>query len=252
PSTSGLMSSFSLGPTRTPREVGPRPTRGLSPSILIPLQISGIVGSGQNSGSARLPLARYCTRARAFHQLALARRRAARFPRGRSRRNASRQLHSPLYSVKIASAGANNHTISLGSQRPGAQRGTAGELPMLFVFGFVLGLVALAFVALLPFFVLLFAGEAALKAIPGGRALRFLLMMFKNLRRNLMRTSLTYLATFVLVVIVTMVWSVLYWVDNFAKEKAKPPKLIVQEKWQANSQMPFAYAESLERGAASP
>ena len=121
---------------------------------------------------------------------------------------------------------------------------------MLFVFGFVLGLVMLAFVALLPFFVLLFVGESALKAIPSGRALRFLLMMFKNLRRNLMRTSLTYLATFVLVVIVTMVWSVLYWLDNFTKEKAKPPKLIVSERWQANSEMPFAYAASLEKGAA--
>ncbi len=65
----------------------------------------------------------------------------------------------------------------------------AAEINMLFVFGFVFGLVMLAFVALVPFFVLLITGEFVLKAIPYGRALRFLLLMFKNLRRNLLRTS---------------------------------------------------------------
>ncbi len=120
---------------------------------------------------------------------------------------------------------------------------------MLYVFGFVGGMVVLAFLALIPFFLLLVSGESLLRVCASGRGLRFLLIMFKNLRRNLLRTSLTYLATFVLVVIFTMIWSVLYWLDNFSKEKAKPPKLIVQEKWQANSQLPFHYAASLEEGA---
>ena len=120
---------------------------------------------------------------------------------------------------------------------------------MLYVFGFVGGMVVLAFFALIPFFLLLIASESLLRAFSASRGLRFLLILFKNLRRNLLRTSLTYLATFVLVVIFTMIWSVLYWLDNFTKERAKPPKLLVQEKWQANSQLPFHYAASLEEGA---
>jgi putative ABC transport system permease protein len=122
---------------------------------------------------------------------------------------------------------------------------------MIYAMGFVGGLLVLAFVALIPFFVLLFVGGHVINVIPLGRGARFLLVMVRNLRRNLLRTSLTFLATFVLVVVVTLVWSVLYWLDSFTAERAKAPKLIVQERWQANSQMPFAYAASLERGAAS-
>jgi putative ABC transport system permease protein len=126
-----------------------------------------------------------------------------------------------------------------------------GRTAMVIAVGFLVGLLVVAFLALIPFFALLLLGEALLKTLPAGRGLRFLLMIFKNLRRNLVRTSLTYLATFVLVAIVTQVWSVLYYLDSFTAERAKAPKLIIQEKWQANSQMPFAYAASLEKGAAS-
>jgi putative ABC transport system permease protein len=122
---------------------------------------------------------------------------------------------------------------------------------VIYAVGFVVGLVVIAFVALAPFFVVLFAGGYLVNALPLGRGGRFLTVMIRNLRRNLLRTSLTFLATFVLVVIVMLVWSVLYWLDSFTAESTTLPKLLVQEKWQANSLMPFAYAASLERGAAA-
>jgi len=66
----------------------------------------------------------------------------------------------------------------------------------------IVSVVAVAVVALAPLFLLLFAGEFALNRLPFGRLGRFLLITLKSLRRNLLRTSLTYLATFVLVVVV--------------------------------------------------
>jgi putative ABC transport system permease protein len=117
---------------------------------------------------------------------------------------------------------------------------------------FMLGIVLAAGIALLPFFILLVVGEFALNRFPFGRSARFLLIMLKSLRRNLLRTTLTYLATFVLVVVVTFIWSVLYYLDTMTTEQSRDVKLIVSEKWQANSQMPFAYASRLADGAADP
>lgn len=104
-------------------------------------------------------------------------------------------------------------------------------------------------VALLPFFIFLWGGEQVLRLIPFGRPMRFLLIMVKSLRRNLTRTSLTYLATFVLVVVVTMVWSILFFLDTLMAERTKDMKVIVTEKWEAFSQMPFGYAAPLSEGA---
>jgi putative ABC transport system permease protein len=118
--------------------------------------------------------------------------------------------------------------------------------------GFMVGIVLAATVALVPFFVLLVAGEFTLSRFPFGRGARFGLILLKSLRRNLLRTTLTYLATFVLVVVVTLVWSVLYYLDAMTSERTKDVKVIVSEKWQANSQMPFAYAARLADGAADP
>src|SRR5262245_65124359 len=67
----------------------------------------------------------------------------------------------------------------------------------------------------------------------------------KSLRRNLLRTALTGLATLVLVLVVTMVWTVLFVLDRVTSEKSQDLKAIVTERWQIPSQMPFAYAQSL-------
>src|SRR5205823_6042002 len=49
-----------------------------------------------------------------------------------------------------------------------------------------------------------------------------------------------------------MVWSVLYYLDVLTREKTKDLKIIVSDKYQLNSQMPFSYAGPLSEGAADP
>jgi putative ABC transport system permease protein len=107
-----------------------------------------------------------------------------------------------------------------------------------------------AALTLLPFYLLLTLGSYLPACAPLARAA--LLIVTRNLRRNLLRTSLTYLATFVLASVATAVWSVLYYLDQFMSEKANDTKVVVTEKWQVRSQMPFRYAGPLQDGAASP
>lgn len=78
----------------------------------------------------------------------------------------------------------------------------------------------------------------------------YLRIIWKNVRRNLVRSLLTGLGTVVLVFVVTLVWSMLYFLDNATREKNSNFKIIVTERWQIPSQMPFAYAASLSEGAA--
>ncbi|HND53484.1 MAG TPA: ABC transporter permease, partial [Pirellulaceae bacterium] len=79
--------------------------------------------------------------------------------------------------------------------------------------------------------------------------MKLLLLIFKNVRRNLLRTILTGLGTMALVLVVTLIWSVLAFLDNATSEKAQNFKGIVTERWQIPSRMPFSYADSLSRGA---
>lgn len=80
--------------------------------------------------------------------------------------------------------------------------------------------------------------------------MKFLTLIGKNVFRNLLRSSLTALGTMVLVFVVTLVWSVLSFLDATTQEQSQNLKGIVTERWQIPSQMPFAYAASLEEGAA--
>jgi putative ABC transport system permease protein len=79
---------------------------------------------------------------------------------------------------------------------------------------------------------------------------KYILLISKNLRRNVLRTMLTALGTMVLVLVVTVVWSVLHLLDSMMAEKNSNLKAIATERWQIPSQMPFAYAQSLGEGAA--
>jgi putative ABC transport system permease protein len=76
----------------------------------------------------------------------------------------------------------------------------------------------------------------------------FCLLIVKNVRRNMVRSSLTALGTMVLVLVVTLVWSVLAFLHKATQEKSKDLKLVITEKWQIPSQMPFSYAASLTEG----
>lgn len=80
--------------------------------------------------------------------------------------------------------------------------------------------------------------------------MKFFLLMFKNVRRNKLRSLLTAGATIMLVLVITLVWSILDFLDKATTEKEKDLKAIVTERWQVPSRMPFAYASQLEDGGA--
>jgi putative ABC transport system permease protein len=76
--------------------------------------------------------------------------------------------------------------------------------------------------------------------------MRLFLLILKNLRRNLLRTTLTCLALFVLVFIVTLLWSFLNLFDRITEAKAGEQKAIVTERWQFPSMMPASYEAALQ------
>ena len=80
--------------------------------------------------------------------------------------------------------------------------------------------------------------------------MKFFMLIFKNLRRNLLRSMLTSAGVMVLVFVITLIWSILGFLDVATSEKTSNFKGIVTEKWSIPSQMPFAYATTLENGAA--
>lgn len=80
--------------------------------------------------------------------------------------------------------------------------------------------------------------------------MKFFVLVLQNLFRNKLRTALTGLGTMMLVLVVTLVWSVLAYLDVTTQEKTSNFKAIVSERWQLSSQMPYAYAASLHQGAA--
>jgi putative ABC transport system permease protein len=80
--------------------------------------------------------------------------------------------------------------------------------------------------------------------------MKFLMLIVKNLRRNLIRSMLTSAGVMVLVFVITLIWSILGFLDVATSEKTSNFKGIVTEKWSIPSQMPFSYAATLENGAA--
>jgi putative ABC transport system permease protein len=81
---------------------------------------------------------------------------------------------------------------------------------------------------------------------------KYFTFVFKSLLRNPLRTALASLAVMVLVFVVTLIASVLGALDVVMAERTKDLKAIVTERWQIPSQMPMAYAVTLEEGAARP
>src|SRR5436305_681379 len=77
-------------------------------------------------------------------------------------------------------------------------------------------------------------------------SVRFIL---KSMRRNLLRTVLTALATMVLVLVVSVVWSILKLVDDITTEKSKDFKAIITEKNTMPSQIPDSDGGYLSTGA---
>src|SRR5438552_9394267 len=74
---------------------------------------------------------------------------------------------------------------------------------------------------------------------------RLFVLIVKNLRRNMLRTGLTAFAIAVLVLMVTLIWTVVHALDAMTAEKAKDMKLIVAERWKNPSMMPLTHAHYL-------
>ena len=74
---------------------------------------------------------------------------------------------------------------------------------------------------------------------------RLFLLGVKNLRRNLLRTSLTSLAIGVLALMITIIWTIIYFIDLITVERSKDLKIIVTYKWSVPSQIPMTHADYL-------
>jgi putative ABC transport system permease protein len=74
---------------------------------------------------------------------------------------------------------------------------------------------------------------------------RLFLLGVKNLRRNLLRTSLTAVAIGVLAFMITMIWTIIYFIELTMVERSKDLKVIVTYKWSVPSQLPITHADYL-------
>jgi len=82
--------------------------------------------------------------------------------------------------------------------------------------------------------------------------MKFFLLMVKNVTRNPLRSVLTVLGSMVLVMVVTLVWSVLWFLDLVTTERKENLKAIVTDRWVIPSRLPSDYERTLSEGAADP
>lgn len=80
--------------------------------------------------------------------------------------------------------------------------------------------------------------------------MKYFKLIFRNMGRNPLRSLLTSLVTIVLVFVVTLVWSILWLLDLVTAEKNQNFQAMVTERWAIPSRLPYAYAETISRGAA--
>jgi len=107
----------------------------------------------------------------------------------------------------------------------------------------LVGAVVLGVVTLPVFFVLIFAAELALARLSetGLLLVKVLLLLVRGLRRSPLRTSLTYLALFVLTLVLTLVYTIVSFIGRATTEKEANFKVIVTEKYSIPSMMPPGY-----------
>jgi putative ABC transport system permease protein len=97
------------------------------------------------------------------------------------------------------------------------------------------------------------AGLISLIAVFGGAAYiivypKLFLLGLKTLRRNLVRTLLTGTAIGVLAFMITMIWTVIYFIGLATIERSRDLKIIITERWQIPSQMPMTHGAYLDPG----
>ncbi len=119
-----------------------------------------------------------------------------------------------------------------------------GGLAILIVVAIVLGLLTLP-----AFFLILYTADkmtSVLATATGWFPLKVVMIMFRGLRRSPLRTSLTYLALFVLTLVLCLIYAVLYLIGNATREKEANFKAIVTHKTTIPSQMPPSYYDQFE------
>ena len=119
---------------------------------------------------------------------------------------------------------------------------SAGSSP----FAFTIGLVTLPI-----FFLVLYVVEQVCSwrrpSSTGTFTAKLVLIMFRGLRRSPLRTSLTYLALFVLTMVLAFIYSVLVFMDNVTKEKEANFKAIVTHRTMMPSQMPPGHYDTFKQ-----
>ncbi|HEV3385993.1 MAG TPA: ABC transporter permease [Gemmata sp.] len=138
---------------------------------------------------------------------------------------------------------------------PSGQMGPLGFDPSMFMLsgyllGMLAGLIAIALIVglfTLPiFFIVLFVVEQGARLVAertGTFAAKLVLIMFRGLRRSPLRTSLTYLALFVLTLVLSLIYAVLNFIGMVTTEKESNFKAIVTHKTIIPSQMPRGHFE---------
>lgn len=76
---------------------------------------------------------------------------------------------------------------------------------------------------------------------------KFAVIVLKSIRRNLLRSSLSYLAVFVMVFVITLIWSILGFLESQTKARAANFRALITDKFQIPSQMPPSYISELTR-----
>src|SRR5262245_37170875 len=117
----------------------------------------------------------------------------------------------------------------------------------IFLLMIVVGAIGLG-VLTLPFFYLVIFGFRSLlwmASATGLRIINYLQMMFRNITRSLLRTSLIYVAIFVLTFMISGLWSILNFLDSITTEKENNLKAIITEKNQIPSQMKPSFEQDV-------
>lgn len=115
----------------------------------------------------------------------------------------------------------------------------------------VIFLLVMLGVATLPlFFLAMFGMEAGLRGVqnlpdPIGKLSKLAGLVFRGLRRSLLRTALTYAALFVLTGMLTAIYSVVDFLGKIIQEKEENVQVILTERFSIPSVMPPGYAERL-------
>lgn len=113
----------------------------------------------------------------------------------------------------------------------------------------IVGAFALGAVTLPVFFLVLYALEQLARlaaATTGMFAPKVVLIMFRGLRRSPLRTSLTYLALFVLTLVLCFIYTILSFIGAVTTEKEANFKAIVTHKTVIPSQMPPGYYDTFK------